>query len=66
MRNWPQAVGALDDATLKVVKKKGADELRIEIEHPWIKEQHRWMRRDEKGELLIFNYKFYKPPLRKV
>lgn len=55
-----EAVGALDDATLKVVKKKGADELRIEVEHPRIKEQHRWMRRDEKGDLLIFNFKFYK------
>jgi len=55
-----EAVGALDDATLKVVKKRGADELRIEIEHPWIKEQHRWMRRDLNGDLLIFNYRFYK------
>ena len=54
------AVGALDDATLKVVKKSGADELRIEIEHPQIKEQHRWMRRDLNGDLLIFNYRFYK------
>lgn len=54
------AVGALDDATLKVIKKTGAEEIRIEIEHSWIKEQHRWMRRDLSGHLLIFNYKFYK------
>ena len=56
------AVGALDGATLKVTRKRGADELRIDIEHPWIREQHRWMRRDEKGALLIFNYRFYKQP----
>ena len=54
------AGGALDSATLHVVKKTNADELRIEIQHPWIKEQHRWMRRDAQGELMIFNYRFYK------
>ena len=54
------AVGALDGATLKAIRKKGADELRIEIEHPRIKEQHRWMRRDAQGDLMIFNYRFYK------
>lgn len=54
------AGGALDNATLHVVKKTNADELRIEIQHPWLKEQHRWMRRDAQGDLMIFNYRFYK------
>ena len=54
------AVGALDDAVIEVRKKQGADELRIEIRHPWLSEQKRWMRRDAQGDLLIFNYRFYK------
>lgn len=54
------AVGALDGAVLEVQKKQGAGELRIEISHPLMDEQKRWMRRDAQGDLLIFNYRFYK------
>lgn len=54
------AVGALDGAKVIVRKKKGADELRIEIQHPQIQDQQRWVRRTPQGELVIFNYRFYK------
>lgn len=56
------AVGALDGAVVEVRQKKGADELRIEIHHPFIAEQSRWMRRDQYGDLIIFNHRFYKTP----
>jgi hypothetical protein len=56
------AVGALDGAVLEVRKKKGADELRIDLQHPFMQEQERWLRRDAQGDLLIFNYRFYKKP----
>lgn len=54
------AVGALDGAMLEVRKKKGTDELRVTISHPFVSEQERWIRRDQQGGLLIFNYRFYK------
>jgi hypothetical protein len=54
------AVGALDGAKVIVRKKKSADDLRIEIQHPLIEDQQRWIRRDQNGDLIIFNYRFYK------
>ncbi len=54
------AVGALDGTKVIVRKKKGVDELRIEIQHPQIQDQQRWVRRDQQGVLIIFNYRFYK------
>lgn len=56
------AVGALDESKVIVRKKKDADELRIEIQHPQIQDQQRWIRCTPQGELIIFNYRFYKKP----
>lgn len=54
------AVGALPGAVVQVSKNSKRNELRVKIEHPHIEDQERWLRRDAQGELIIFNYRFFK------
>jgi len=53
------AVGALDDSQLNVRIRKGV-ELAIEIENVKVVEQVRFIRRDPRGELMIWNFRFEK------
>jgi hypothetical protein len=54
------AVGAPDGSNLNVTVRMNGQELHVEVIHPWIKEQRRGFRRDDKGNLFIWNHRLEK------
>jgi hypothetical protein len=56
------AVGALDGSTIEVRTARKGRELLVEVKHPNVLEQIRYIRRDASGTLYIWNFRLEKAP----